>query len=34
MKDLKLPSLLGNSDMLRNVAMLFDRMIYASIFAT
>jgi hypothetical protein len=28
MKDLRLLSLLGNSDMLRNVAMLFDFLIY------
>jgi hypothetical protein len=34
MKDLKLPSLLGSFDILKNVAMLFDKMICASIFAT
>jgi hypothetical protein len=34
MKDLRLPPLLGNFEMLRNVTMLFDKMICASIFTT
>ncbi len=34
MKDLRLLSVLGSSDMLRYVTMLFNRMICASIFAT